>query len=270
MDYETSGFQVPAEANAQPGLPTASAARGLVCLHDRAALRLAAFRRLLEPWGEANGLTVLPAGPEATAGCERALLHVVILGAGGVAEPRTKGLIARIRATSPGSAIAFLSDHEERREVLAAYRAGVQGFVPMTLEPDVVLQALSLVLAGGAFFPPRLLDTAAVRSGPGADETLDRLESLTPRQRDVLELLREGKSNKNIARELDMQESTVKVHVRQIMRKLGAANRTQAALQATLSAPRPELSAADDILGDEARAESRDRQRGVVVSSAPR
>src|SRR5690606_38324456 len=63
---------------------------------------------------------------------------------------------------------------------------------------------------------------------PGTSEH----DPLTRRQHDVLQRLRLGKSNKLIARDLDMQESTVKVHVRQIMRKLGAANRTQAALLA--------------------------------------
>jgi len=125
--------------------------------------------------------------------------------------------------------VAMVSDHEDRGEVMAAFRAGVRGFVPSTLEPELALQALTFVLGGGTFFPPQVLDRPSRDVSQGARQG-GAVHTLTPRQLDVLALLREGKSNKLIARELAMCESTVKVHVRQIMRKLGAANRTQAAL----------------------------------------
>jgi DNA-binding NarL/FixJ family response regulator len=83
----------------------------------------------------------------------------------------------------------------------------------------VILQAVRLVLAGGTYVPPRLAGEAAA-----APSTL----GLTERQSDVLRLLAEGKPNKTIARELDISEATVKVHLVAVFRALGARNRTEA------------------------------------------
>jgi DNA-binding NarL/FixJ family response regulator len=100
----------------------------------------------------------------------------------------------------------------------------------------VVGSVLSLILAGGSYVPPTAFlasDTAdAAESTAAAPGVNGGHLPLTERQQAVLRCLHMGKSNKMIARELDMRESTVKVHVRSILRKLGALNRTQAALAA--------------------------------------
>ncbi len=95
----------------------------------------------------------------------------------------------------------------------------------------------AFVLAGGTYFPREALlaprtGVGYASGGGGTPIAVVAKAGLTARQGEVLERLRFGKSNKHIARELHMQEATVKVHVRQIMRKLGAANRTQVALLA--------------------------------------
>jgi DNA-binding NarL/FixJ family response regulator len=130
----------------------------------------------------------------------------------------------------------------------------VRGYIPTTFNPRVAVEAMRLVHAGGTFVPASALKqcgnghrrvqgdrsevdepaAAPPVAAPGAEagngEAL--LRELTPRQREVLRLLCEGKPNKIIAHALHMQEGTVKVHVRQIMKKLKATNRTQVAFLA--------------------------------------
>jgi DNA-binding NarL/FixJ family response regulator len=107
-------------------------------------------------------------------------------------------------------------------------KAGIRGFIPTrSIEMPAVAAAIRFVRAGGTFAPVDL-----VLAG-GYDRTVTRndpppAEQLTQRQFAVLSHLRQGKANKIIAYELGMSESTVKVHIRNIMRKMGATNRTQA------------------------------------------
>ena len=119
-----------------------------------------------------------------------------------------------------------------------ALRQGIRGYIPTTLTSRILIEALRLIQAGGTFIPADALSEALSDRRSTAAETNSaaaRLGAcrLTPRQSQVLELLRSGKPNKIIAYELAMRESTVKVHVRQIMRKLHATNRTEAAFLAS-------------------------------------
>jgi DNA-binding NarL/FixJ family response regulator len=105
-------------------------------------------------------------------------------------------------------------------------QSGARGFVPAkTATLSIVWAAIGLVSAGGAYFPPDLMLAAS------HDRPSERLNRLTLRQSAVFERLRLGDANKIIAYELGMCESTVKVHIRNIMRKVGATNRTQAAFK---------------------------------------
>ena len=106
----------------------------------------------------------------------------------------------------------------------------------MSVTPPVAMQAFTFIMSGGSFFPPAaLIQTTRVESSvrviaaQGTTLVADA-RGLTTRQQEVLKRLSQGESNKLIGRQLKLRESTVKVHVRQIMRKLGATNRTQAAL----------------------------------------
>ncbi len=153
--------------------------------------------------------------------------------------------------------LALISDHKDRAEVTAALRHGVCGFFPSSLEPGLARYAFGFVLAGGTYFPPLILKQLSIGGAEVDSREGDLTVSLTPRQLDVLAVLREGKSNKLIARDLLLSEATVKVHVRQIMRKLGAVNRTQAALTgydaANASYARPNASGLDAENPDPAR-----------------
>ena len=141
-------------------------------------------------------------------------------------------VVRRVRDAVNDVPLVMVSDSDERGQVLQALRCGVQGYIPTSLSPQVVVAALQLVQAGGTYVPvSAIVDVAGdPPSEPGKGRGgATTWPELTPRQSEVLELLRLGKSNKVIAYELKMQESTVKVHIRHIMKKLNATNRTQAA-----------------------------------------
>lgn len=113
--------------------------------------------------------------------------------------------------------------------VRAALKCGVRGFISTrVVEMKTVSAAVRFVTAGGVFAPVDLLLADDVKPPPVRGDMTSPAGLLTPRQMTVLSLLEEGKANKIIAYELGMSESTVKVHIRNIMRKMGATNRTQA------------------------------------------
>jgi len=124
--------------------------------------------------------------------------------------------------------IIFLSDRVAFTELNDALARGVRGYIPTSLECDVARAALKLVEAGGTYIPVDSVRDFNRR--PRAEQIGDRdWSDLTPRELSVFQLLREGSPNKVIASQLRMQESTVKVHVRHILKKLHAINRTHAA-----------------------------------------
>ncbi len=129
--------------------------------------------------------------------------------------------------------IIILSASDDRRHVLQAVNLGAQGFIPKTSSSRVMLSALKLVLSGGVYLPPALLEQANQSDNgvPMANE--HAVSFLTPRQREVLALLGQGKSNKEIARVLQLAEGTVKLHVTAILKALNVNNRTRAVVAAS-------------------------------------
>jgi DNA-binding NarL/FixJ family response regulator len=123
----------------------------------------------------------------------------------------------------------IVSDAEDAEYVIAALKFGARGYIPTSVTLDVAVQAIRIVESGGSFVPAGSLISLMYPTEPAARQVgqVDRL--FTARQAEVLRVLRQGKSNKQIASELNMQEATVKVHVRNLMRKLKASNRTQLA-----------------------------------------
>jgi DNA-binding NarL/FixJ family response regulator len=212
--------------------------RPFVWLIDRRPLCRSAFRTMLSDWAAAHELGVEVGGPEAVEprdvqGCRLAL---VSLGGADLSAGDGLDLVAAVQARVPSAPLAVVADAEDARSIRAALGSGGRGYISTMLEPDVVGSVLSLILAGGSYVPPTAFlasdaAEAAETTTTGAGLNGNHLP-LTERQQAVLKCLHQGKSNKMIARELDMRESTVKVHVRSILRKLGALNRTQAALAA--------------------------------------
>jgi DNA-binding NarL/FixJ family response regulator len=167
---------------------------------------------------------------------------MLIFSVGGlsVSDPQISGDFERLLGRYDDVPMVVLSDLDARDEAQLALAAGAAGFVPTLLDPELMCAALKLIQSGGKFAPPALFDewvhaTPSARLDDGeepAQDLVPQYEELTPRQTHVLQLLQEGYANKVIASKLGMTESTVKVHVRQIMRRLGANNRTEAALLA--------------------------------------
>lgn len=141
----------------------------------------------------------------------------------------TNAKIARILNSALSVRLVILSEREEVSQATAALEQGASGFIPMTMSLKIVSEAIRLVQAGGMYVPASsLLATQRPNEVRGAEPN-SRLSGLTHRQLAVLEAVRRGKANKIIAYELNMCESTVKVHLRNIMKKLRARNRTEAA-----------------------------------------
>lgn len=121
----------------------------------------------------------------------------------------------------PELPLIVLSASEDPRDVRTALAMGALGYVPKSAAPHTILSALALVLSGNVYVPP-LMATVAQPSP----------QSLTNRQAEVLELLCDGRSNKEICDALGLSEKTVKAHLTSIFKTLNVENRTQAAIVA--------------------------------------
>lgn len=130
----------------------------------------------------------------------------------------------RLKAAQPGCTIVILIDTSDYQFVKKLLQHGARGIVPTVFNSNVVFEAINLVLAGGTFVPAESLLAAQQPNGQngGAHPT-----GLTQREGQIVLLLRSGKSNKIIAYELGLSIGTVKVHLHNIMKKLGAHNRVQ-------------------------------------------
>jgi len=136
-------------------------------------------------------------------------------------------ILARSAMSVP---VVVISDREDPNHILAALDAGAKGVIPTTVSLVVAVEAMRLVRAGGTFVPASSLTAARNSLKQLKSDSKPRATSMfTERQAEVAEAVRHGKPNKIIAYELNMRESTVKVHIRNIMRKLHATNRTQVA-----------------------------------------
>ncbi|WP_420555710.1 response regulator transcription factor [Roseovarius sp.] len=120
-----------------------------------------------------------------------------------------------------GCPVAILSGTAPPDIARRALRAGAAGFLPKTLDPQALVTAIRKMLTGETFLPENFLADAP---------TAANAASLTPREQEVLRRVAEGKLNKEIARDLEIQEVTVKLHVKTLSRKLRARNRTHAAM----------------------------------------
>jgi len=126
--------------------------------------------------------------------------------------------------------VILLSDEEDPEQIADAIGRGARGYITTSVSLDVVVEVLRLVRAGGTFVPASSLISAGRSNDQTAASQQNSDGLFTVRQAAVAEALRRGKTNKVIAHELNMRESTVKVHVRNIMKKLNARNRTEVAV----------------------------------------
>ena len=164
--------------------------------------------------------------------------------------PETSGLslLADITQRFPRLPVVMLSADHDAGIVQHSLEQGARGFLPKSSLNQVLVSAIRLVAAGGVYVPPEALQKPAIRSAPPAPLAhpeplaVANVASLgfTARQSEVLGLLLQGMSNKQICRALDLAEPTVKIHVRGILRTLGVSSRAEVIAKfSTLNMPPP-------------------------------
>jgi len=131
---------------------------------------------------------------------------------------------------APGTPVVMLTVSEDAADLLAALRAGAQGYLLKNIDSDFLVASIRRAAAGESVISPEMTGKLMreVRLGGAADPG----DALSPREREILQHLARGASNKEIARTLDLAESTVKIHVQHILRKLDLSSRVQAAIWA--------------------------------------
>jgi DNA-binding NarL/FixJ family response regulator len=154
---------------------------------------------------------------------------LAILGGRKITDPSVRAELVRFVSELGAIPLIVVADSDEPAEILAALECGAKGYIPTSVKLRVAAEAIGLARAGGIFVPANSI--LALREMIHASANTPRPLSgmFTGREAAVVEALRKGKANKIIAYELNLCESTVKVHIRNIMKKLKATNRTEVA-----------------------------------------
>lgn len=175
---------------------------------------------------EAGSVEAARATIMAEPGIEIVLLDLSLPGTTGF-----EGLML-LRSLFPRTPIMIVSGLDDPKIVREAIRLGAAGFVSKTVDKVTLGKGLSEVLSGSVFVPPELAEQIhGADDATDANEIADRVADLTPAQLRVLQLIRHGQLNKQIAHELGVSETTVKAHVSEILRKLNVVSRTQAVIK---------------------------------------
>ena len=182
-----------------------------------------------------EGITVVGecrSGEESVAASRELQPDVVLMD---VNMPDMNGLEATrlIKGESPGSAVIIVTGVESKDYLRSAIEAGAVGYLVKGMEREMFVQAVRLVQQGGSLIDASMLAYLAkeTRVGPGGEER-DGIQALSPREREALRHIVQGKTNKEIAQEMSYSTGTVKNLVQSITEKLGVADRTQAAVYA--------------------------------------
>jgi len=143
---------------------------------------------------------------------------------------------AMVKEEAPNTSVIIITSHESKDHLRRAIEAGAAGFILKGMSRDALVEAVKLVKGGGSIIDAKLLAELLQEMGseeshrPGGSE--GALEALSPREQEVLQQVAAGLTNKEIAQALDISYDTVKEHVQHILRKVGVADRTQAAVWA--------------------------------------
>lgn len=149
--------------------------------------------------------------------------------------------LAGLREVSPGSRLLMLTVSEDEADLAAALRGGAQGYLLKTADCELLASAIERAMQGASTISPEMtgklvnaFQTLHAGTETAAPDTeADPIHSLSPREQEILGHIARGASNKEIARALDIAETTVKIHVQHILRKLKLSSRVQAAVYAT-------------------------------------
>ncbi|MGW0931279.1 response regulator [Streptomyces sp. NPDC002644] len=167
-------------------------------------------------------------GEEGVTRCEELRPDVVLMD---VRMPGSDGIEAlrRLRALGNPARVLVVTSFTERRTVVPALRAGAAGYLYKDVDPDALATAIRSVHAGHTVLQPEVAELLLSEENDAGE---GRGAALTDREREVLALIAEGRSNREIARSLFLSEKTIKTHVSSILMKLDVSDRTQAALWA--------------------------------------
>ena len=147
-----------------------------------------------------------------------------------------------LRQAAPAARIMMLTVSEDEADLAAALRGGACGYLLKTIEGDALVTAIHRAMRGASVVAEEMTDklVAAYRDAAAAPAESEAaplptspIEQLSPRERDILRGIARGATNKEIARELGIAETTVKIHVQHVLRKLDLSSRVQAAVAAT-------------------------------------
>jgi DNA-binding NarL/FixJ family response regulator len=222
------------EGGVDPSRPAGK--NGAIVLLERRSLARQCLSRWLED-GSPDRYVASVASPAYVLDASRSLsaAHIIVfsIGAASVVAPEVLGMITLLRRHLSRVPLVLLADRDDLDDIVAAFEQGVRGYITTSLEPSEAAAALHCVVAGGTFVPPdamiKLAQDRQHRSRQSGERETSPFEHLTPREREVLLRLRQGKPNKIIAHELAISESTVKAFVGRILTKLHASNRTEVA-----------------------------------------
>ncbi len=148
--------------------------------------------------------------------------------------------IADLRRAAPATRVLMLTVSEEEQDLARALQRGASGYLLKTVDTDVLIGAIERTVRGESALSPeltgKLMSAFRAVHAPAPPEpppaVPDRIDTLSPREREILAAISRGASNKEIARDLDIAETTVKIHVQHILRKLDLSSRVQAAVYA--------------------------------------
>ena len=149
--------------------------------------------------------------------------------------------LAGFRQVAPAARVLMLTVSEDGHDLAAALRGGARGYLLKTVDSDMLTAAILRTMAGDSVVSPEMtsklvsaFQSAHAQAQPGPPPppaaAADPIHSLSPREREILELIARGASNKEVARALGIAETTVKIHVQHILRKLNLSSRVQAAV----------------------------------------
>lgn len=142
--------------------------------------------------------------------------------------------LGAVRTLFPDTRVVVVSSSRRRDDILTALGTGVHGYIPKGYRVEELTRAIRMIMGGEIYVPPSLAEVSSDVAEPvrteGANPLSVRGVTLTTRQWDVLRLIVEGRSNKEIARALNLGEGTVKIHLAAVFRNLGVRNRSAAAV----------------------------------------